>query len=177
MLTRRGISGVSSSVPIESNIPTYVPSQPTFTIETVLATFQFKGQPLFTSDQIKMLVSLHYKDSKNTIISFDDRQAIYVIYGIMTTEPLPSFDQLVEVLTNAKSLRDIIWSSPQLASARSTEVLKTNLQQGTFQITEAHKYCYRCKSKQNVLITYPQLRSADEPMTEIITCTNCGSRL
>lgn len=176
MLTRTRVP-VASSVPSFPIDITYVTPQPIITIEEIVSKLQDSGRPIFDEKQIRILVSLQYRDTKINILRLDDQETIYNIYGMMITDPKPTFDQLVKVLENARTPKDIVWGYPQLAFARSTEILKTNLQQGTFQITEARKYCYRCKGEQNVFITYPQLRRADEPMTEIITCTSCGSRL
>lgn len=169
---------LSSSIP--SNIsfdPNFVSTQPVISLDQVLLSLQNDGKAVFSPSEVKELILIKYKDTNQSIVTLEDRKTIYNIYGMMISEPKPDFKQLVSILINCKTPNDIIWDYPQLMFARSTEVLKNNFQQGTFQISESKMYCYRCKSKQAVNITYSQIRRTDEPMTEFIRCTNCEARL
>src|SRR5579863_5958642 len=117
----------------------YSQPQPTVTIDMILGSLVNDSKSVFTPENIQTLKSLNYKDSKSPIVSMSDLETIYNIYGMMITEPKISFGDLLDVLSDCATPRDIVFKCPQLIFARSTEVLKTNLLQGTFQITEAKK--------------------------------------
>jgi len=98
--------------------------------------------------------------------TWDDRIFIHV-YNVKVCEILQNLTQeMVEKLEN-KTI-----SAQTLAFAQESniqeELIQNEVQDGIFQ-------CWKCSSKKTTYYSL-QTRSADEPMTNFITCVNCKHR-
>ena len=114
---------------------------------------------------------LKYAASKDINTSWEDQMFIYV-YANRATEIISAIENGLEDDINSKKIMskdvgfishiDIIpgsWEPPRYESHNAD---------GIFQ-------CKKCKSRKTEYYSL-QTRSADEPMTNFITCINCGNR-
>lgn len=113
------------------------------------------------------------------LLSVEDRPGIYQLVSLI--DQLGWTDGLAYVqsqltdpnLTVSQAMANIINNSPLMSKAKDRMMLDMDRYRRKVTSGKGLHTCRGCGSKETVSVQ-KQLRSADEPMTTIITCTECG---
>lgn len=165
-------------VPIKPTAPlTTVPITPIPTIaQKTVATLLQRMVPTLQSNAIQALVIIMWRGQP--LLSVDDLQFLYNIAGFIRNEK-GGFESTYTYLTDPllqeyKSKDEILFMAPLLKPARDKADIDAEILRNKVVLTKGIK-CRRCGSS-NTISAEKQIRSADEPMTVIVSCLNCGNR-
>jgi DNA-directed RNA polymerase subunit M/transcription elongation factor TFIIS len=129
-----------------------------------------------TSQQAKQLALLRVGDAP--LLSVEDRDGIYTIVSLIdqlgwdTAYPY-IVSQLSPQLSVAEAIRQIVRDSPLIKRPKERFLLDLDKYRRKASSAKGLHTCRACGSKETISVQ-KQLRSADEPMTTIITCVACG---
>lgn len=139
----------------------------------VLSGFTFENDTRLNSTQIQALSGLLFSNG-TPIVSLQDRGLLYEIINLINQK---GFDQTYAYLSNTqfKTKDSVIFESPLLEKQR-TQIYADMDNYRNRPITAEGAYtCGRCGSKETIAAE-KQTRSADEPMTVIVSCTACPNK-
>lgn len=95
------------------------------------------------------------------------------ILDILQSNDIP-FNERISILSKTvKNPEELYRNHPKLQKARDSEKIELRALTEKQEVTEGFYTCKRCGSKKT-MARQKQTRSADEPMTEFVTCQSCG---
>ena len=128
----------------------------------------------FNKKQIEQLLT--YKKNSTELL-FED---VYNVYQLKHLLGSMSHQQIMEYLASIANAKNIIpenvflYDTPEYKKVREESEKELFLLQDEIK-TQNTKPCQYCKSPQTIGV-FVQTRSADEPMTYIVTCLACKRR-
>jgi len=125
-----------------------------------------------SKNQIDQLLSLKYKDGRS-IISLRDREVIFEIVSLL--KEVNDFNLIKMELENINNRDDIIFGNRAMFVPRYRAALEVEMMRNQIEVEEGGYTCPKCKGNRTIS-TMSQTRSADEPMTTFIVCTDCQTR-
>lgn len=110
--------------------------------------------------------TIQYASTHNIVKGWNDRYFAHV-YKLKSCDVMHKMtpSMISQIESKAISSRDIAF---QQENQNEDEILQNEIQDGIFQ-------CRKCNSKKTTYYSL-QTRSADEPMTNFITCVTCKHR-
>lgn len=152
------------------------------TLEDIIRKINFTKNPdeetvLLTEDQIWRLTSLTW-ETGTPVLTLNNLNLLYDIIGGILNFGFDDFITFIEEFVNKfqgtkSNSSQMLFSSPIFDKER--DVFFVNLERSRRKVntTKGMLACPNCKSKSTESIE-KQTRSADEPMTIISTCLECG---
>lgn len=152
-----------------------IPARAPARIQTVADLLQ-RMVPTLQPNYIQALLAMIWRGQQ--LLSLDDPQFVYNIAGFIRN-PKGGFESTYTYLTDPalqeyRSKDEILFMSPLLKPARDKADIDAEILRNKVLVTKGVK-CRRCGSS-NTISAEKQIRSADEPMTVIVSCLNCGNR-
>jgi DNA-directed RNA polymerase subunit M/transcription elongation factor TFIIS len=124
------------------------------------------------NQQMEQLLSLKYPNGRN-IITLRDREVMYEVICLL--KEVDDFDLIKNELTNVKNRDDIIFGNREMFVPRYRAGLEVEMMRNQIEVEEGGYTCPKCKGNRTIS-TMSQTRSADEPMTTFIVCTDCQTK-
>jgi DNA-directed RNA polymerase subunit M/transcription elongation factor TFIIS len=126
---------------------------------------------LVTNENIRTLTALKYPNG-SPIFNLTDRGNLYAGIVIVMQNGLT---KAIEFFNSVSEPSDLSFKSPQMIKAHEKYLLdiRTLKAKSEVQIAEGIFECPRCHNKR-INYTEKQIRSADEPTTIFLLCTQCG---
>lgn len=152
------------------------------TIPTFLSAIRINAStPLLTNEQINALTSIQFTDSRQPILTFEDRDFLYEIIWLLKHEK-GGFNVTYQFLNQdwAKVLsgndfakrKALIFMNPLLEKASKNLLVNVELFHNN---VDAQVGIYKCKfcGSENTIAYEMQIRSADEPAKITVKCNHC----
>lgn len=149
-------------------------------VEDILLKIKKKnGESLVTSDQAKTLSNLKFTESRETILTLEDRNFLYEIIWMLSMEEI-GYDGTYNFLTtNWEKLlgqhnirKKMLFENPLLSKQREKFQVDLEIYKDKMDIEEGGENCPKCQSSSTMSISRQQ-RSADEAATITVWCTDC----
>ena len=125
-----------------------------------------------SNEQLEQLLSLKYPNGKS-IITLRDREVMYEV--ICLIKEVDDFELIKNEMTNVKNRDDIIFGNREMFVSRYRAGLEVEMMRNQIEVEEGGYTCPKCKGNRTIS-TMSQTRSADEPMTTFIVCTDCQNK-
>lgn len=135
------------------------------------------GSPLVTQEQAITLTSLRFSNGE-VVMEPSDKYFSYeivnmlnkinyeVVYNFLSTDWIGVFGNIPDIR------RKILFDNPLLSSAKDKQLLDMEIFRRRIDVVEGGVKCKKCGSD-NTISMEKQTRSADEPMTIMVTCQQC----
>ena len=143
-----------------------------------MSLIQLLQQQGLTADQANRLASLTVRGYP--LLAVNDRDSLYSIVSMVKQLDFEQAMTFIDELLNRRSFDSIVqavdaivYDSQLLAKVRSKTIADLDNFRRKKSTAKGLYTCRACGSKETVSVE-KQLRSADEPMTLIITCVVCG---
>ena len=134
------------------------------------------GDPLLLDDQYKKLEEITLTDGQKFFSFTAIKRPL--LYQIISQIYLFGFDSVYESLISKQfaSIEEYFFhASPSMNSSRQKAKVDNEIFRNKVEVVEGVFKCGKCGSRETVS-TEKQMRSADEPMTIFVRCTQCGNK-
>ena len=166
---------LKSKIIIKMSLP---PLKSVKNINKILPSIKNKeGNPLLTKEQAKTLSKLKFKESKEIILTLEDRNFLYEIiwliselgyeitYNFLTTD-------WEKVLGSHNIRKKMLFENPLLSKEREKFLVDMEIYRDKVDIEKGGANCPKCQSSSTMSINV-QTRSGDEMTAIVMWCTDC----
>jgi hypothetical protein len=178
-----GTVQTTAPIPI-TGPPVTTPPIPTITTQsltTILPSIKKEdGTPVVTYDQALALSSLKFKRGDN-ILTLTDRYFVFEVVNMLNTldyEVVYNFLNAgwEKVFGSGPGLRKkILFDNPLMENAKEKLELDMEIYRNKIEVSKGAIDCKKCGSDETLSVE-KQTRSADEPMTIMVTCLACNHK-
>jgi DNA-directed RNA polymerase subunit M/transcription elongation factor TFIIS len=139
-------------------------------LSRALAAVPIYGDRRLSQEEYNTLNNLYFPDGTKMLILPD--QAEFVVFVISLLRQLP-FVEVINYLQGQKDRKSAILQSPLLRDEAERARIELDNVQKNVEVEEGVYQCMECGSRKTSSI-HKQIRSADEPMSILVTCKGCG---